>query len=343
MRRVRLLCVVAVLAPFVFLAGDTSGVDPGPTQLPAVQLIAEDACNAKAVPGLEATLVPLSGGTSIGPVALRAVTYWKGVAMGSYALDLSAPGYAGIGVGANSPLIVTVNSQPTGLVVDSGFSETQVVSVALMPQSFPSSPCLDLQAQTLPPLAVGVQDGLFQTRLLEEYGIFYYFAHDDTPHSLLPQNPGGSSTLAPGSIAPGTYTLGVNAQGYYPLGTAPDGSLIPIAFTISPGPQQLPSGDSYDQAVNARVSLAPDQPVPTITLVDPKSGPVTGGTTVKITGTGLAGTYSVTFGTVSAQSFSVNAAGTRVTAVSPAHGGSGPVQITITTLGGSAETIFAYS
>src|SRR3974390_2748244 len=45
MRRARLLGLAVLLAPLAFFAGDTSAIQPGPVQLPAVQLIAEDACS----------------------------------------------------------------------------------------------------------------------------------------------------------------------------------------------------------------------------------------------------------------------------------------------------------
>ena len=72
-------------------------------------------------------------------------------------------------------------------------------------------------------------------------------------------------------------------------------------------------------------------------------GSTLGGTTVKIVGTGLGGTYSVSFGPNPAASFAVNKAGTRITAVTPSSTMTGPVQITVTTLGGTATTIFSYS
>jgi hypothetical protein len=218
-----------------------------------------------------------------------------------------------------------------------------MVSVALMPDTFPPNPCLDLSAQTVPALSTVVVDGLTH-QLLENFGIFYFFKHDQTGNQLIPsQNPGRSWTISSASMPAGAYDVNLGDQGHYPFGTAPNGSLTPVEVTINPGPTQLPDGDSYDQGVSAAFALAPDQPVPTITQAYPKSGPLSGGTTVKIVGTGLGGTYSVSFGPNPAASFTVNAAGTRITAVSPSSTMTGPVQITVTTLGGTSTTTFGYS
>jgi len=80
--------------------------------------------------------------------------------------------------------------------------------------------------------------------------------------------------------------------------------------------------------------------VPTISRVVPPDG--ASGAKVTIEGTGFGGTYSVTFGTQPATSFTVNSAGTRITAYAP-NEPSGPVSLFVTTLGGTAESLFGYS
>ena len=80
-------------------------------------------------------------------------------------------------------------------------------------------------------------------------------------------------------------------------------------------------------------------PAPTVTLINPTSGPTAGGTSVTITGTnftGASGATAVKFGSTNAASYTVNSA-TQITASSPA-GSAGIVDITVTTAGGTSAT-----
>ncbi|MBF5002602.1 IPT/TIG domain-containing protein, partial [Nocardia sp. BSTN01] len=77
--------------------------------------------------------------------------------------------------------------------------------------------------------------------------------------------------------------------------------------------------------------------VPTLTTVAPNAGPVTGGTTVVLTGTNLTGATAVSFGGTPASSFSVDSA-TQITAVAPA-GSAGTVSVTVTTVGGTSNAV----
>jgi hypothetical protein len=72
---------------------------------------------------------------------------------------------------------------------------------------------------------------------------------------------------------------------------------------------------------------------PTLTKLAPTKGPVSGGTTVTITGTNFVGTEAVRFGGGAATGFVVNSA-TKITAVSPAEP-AGTVDLTVTTSGGT--------
>jgi hypothetical protein len=76
---------------------------------------------------------------------------------------------------------------------------------------------------------------------------------------------------------------------------------------------------------------------PTIFLVATPTGSVNGGTRVRISGTGLAGATSVTFGGVHSVAFTVRHSGTLVTAVAPPNSAQ-TVVITITTPGGTVST-----
>ncbi|KJY42180.1 hypothetical protein VR41_08935 [Streptomyces sp. NRRL B-1568] len=75
---------------------------------------------------------------------------------------------------------------------------------------------------------------------------------------------------------------------------------------------------------------------PALTSIAPSSGPAAGGTTVALTGTSLATASSVRFGATPATSFTV-VSGTHIVAVAPA--GTGTVQVTVTTPGGTSNGI----
>jgi hypothetical protein len=74
-------------------------------------------------------------------------------------------------------------------------------------------------------------------------------------------------------------------------------------------------------------------PTPTVTNVNPNTGPTPGGISVTITGTNFSGATAVRFGSNAAGSFTVNSA-TQITATSPA--GIGTVDVTVTTAGGTS-------
>jgi hypothetical protein len=74
---------------------------------------------------------------------------------------------------------------------------------------------------------------------------------------------------------------------------------------------------------------------PTVARVQASAGPSVGGTSVRITGTGLAGATAVRFGSSDASSFTVRSDRT-ITAVSPP--GTGAVDVTVTTGAGTSAT-----
>ncbi|MFI0714391.1 IPT/TIG domain-containing protein [Streptomyces inhibens] len=79
---------------------------------------------------------------------------------------------------------------------------------------------------------------------------------------------------------------------------------------------------------------------PTILALSPLSGPTAGGTEVTITGTNLATTQSVTFGGTPAPFVVIS--GTSISVVTP-PGADGPVDVTVTTTGGSATSAGAFT
>ncbi|WP_067865615.1 IPT/TIG domain-containing protein, partial [Nocardia shimofusensis] len=73
---------------------------------------------------------------------------------------------------------------------------------------------------------------------------------------------------------------------------------------------------------------------PVLTSLDPTTGPEAGGTTVVLTGTGLAGATAVSFGGTPATSFTV-VSDSQIIAIAPA--GVGVEQVTVTTVGGTSN------
>ncbi|MBN1321444.1 MAG: IPT/TIG domain-containing protein [Thermoleophilia bacterium] len=76
---------------------------------------------------------------------------------------------------------------------------------------------------------------------------------------------------------------------------------------------------------------------PTVTALDPDSGPSAGGNQVVITGTLFNGATAVKFGGANAKSFVVNSS-TRITAVAPAGTRGATVDVTVTTPAGTSPT-----
>ena len=105
--------------------------------------------------------------------------------------------------------------------------------------------------------------------------------------------------------------------------TAPAGSgIVDITITTPGGVSTINDADQYSYI-----------PAPTITGVNPTSGPESGGTTVTITGTDFSGATDVEFGTTAATDFRVDSP-SQITAVAPA--GSGIRDVTVTTPSGTS-------
>ena len=76
-------------------------------------------------------------------------------------------------------------------------------------------------------------------------------------------------------------------------------------------------------------------PTPALTALTPAQGPVPGGNSVTVTGSGLTGATGVKFGTVNA-AFTVVSA-TQITAIAPTAAGPGSVNVIVTTPGGTSS------
>jgi glucosylceramidase len=112
-----------------------------------------------------------------------------------------------------------------------------------------------------------------------------------------------------------------------PPATAPS----PPATTASP-PPTTPSQPATTTTTSTSATLPP----PSVSAVSPSSGPTAGGTSVRITGSGLTGTSAVRFGAQTAGSFTVDGDG-QITASSPGAA-AGTVDVTVTTPAGTSAT-----
>jgi alpha-tubulin suppressor-like RCC1 family protein len=111
-------------------------------------------------------------------------------------------------------------------------------------------------------------------------------------------------------------------------GSAGESSDVPVAVSGLSQVQGISAGSEHN--------LAFGEGVPTVASVSPAVGPLTGNTTVTITGTDFTGASAVKFGSSNAQSFTVESP-TTITAVSPA-GVKGPVDVTVTVPAGTSPT-----
>ena len=142
-------------------------------------------------------------------------------------------------------------------------------------------------------------------------------------------------------------------QGLLAMGQVPTSSTLAtlLSFQIATGADAgaltFPGGDPTTGNVIATYESVPalaglafpisPPPAPTVTALSVHSGIVTGGTSVTISGHDLSNPLSVSFGTTAAPSYTVNS-DTSITAIAPAAAGTGQVDVTVHTFGGTSST-----
>ena len=154
---------------------------------------------------------------------------------------------------------------------------------------------------------------------------------------------------ASGPTAGGT-TVTITGAGFTAASTVMFGSIAGTGVVVN-SPNSItavsPAGEtpgSVDVVVTtlggASTTSSSDQftfvAAPTVTGLTPASGPIAGGTTVTVTGTGFTPASTVKFGSVAGTGV-VFVSSTSLTAVSPAEG-PGAVDVTVTTVGGASTT-----
>jgi hypothetical protein len=135
-------------------------------------------------------------------------------------------------------------------------------------------------------------------------------------------------------------TFAVGSFGPLATGTVPSTGALTFQHVVTA--PDLTNGIAIDPENNDSVVVGCG-PAPTVsaTGVSPNTGPITGGTTVTITGTNFTGvTTGVTFGGLAAN-FTVNSL-TQITATTPAHA-VGAVDVAVTTGAGTATATAAFT
>jgi len=115
----------------------------------------------------------------------------------------------------------------------------------------------------------------------------------------------------------------------------PPGSAGTVDVTVTNAPPTGVSG-SGPTSTTSSSDLYTYEGRPTVTAVSPAGGPIAGGTTVTVTGTGLSGATEVDFGSAPATNVSASSS-TSLTATVPA-GSAGTVDVTVTTPSGTSAT-----
>jgi len=145
---------------------------------------------------------------------------------------------------------------------------------------------------------------------------------------------GGTSVIITGTnfIGATAVDFGLSAATSFIVNSATQITAIsPAGVGIVDVTVTTPNGTSVTSAADQFTYF----PLPVVTNVAPSFGPSTGGTSVIITGTNFIEATALDFGVNAATSFTVNSA-TQITATSPA--GTGVVDVTVTTLGGTSVT-----
>ena len=128
--------------------------------------------------------------------------------------------------------------------------------------------------------------------------------------------------------------VSVSPDGTSVVVTSPAGTGLAEVVVTAPGGVTTTAGDPFTY-------VAEDAEAPALTGVTPDSGPLAGGNTVVIGGTGLDGTTEVTVDGVPATV--VDATDTSVTVVVPEGAAAGPVDVTVTGPTGTADLDDGYA
>ena len=156
-----------------------------------------------------------------------------------------------------------------------------------------------------------------------------YVVHDDTTGADVAT---GCGTLSAGGA---TLTMPLNRSSPVHAGDHLTATLRKVTNPASMS-STLAVATSSDRApVTSSPYTAPLPPVPSVSGLNPASGPFSGATMVTVTGSGFTGADAVHFGSALASTFTI-VSDTQITATSPT--GTGTVDVTVTTPGGTSAS-----
>ncbi len=152
---------------------------------------------------------------------------------------------------------------------------------------------------------------------------------------------GGTSVTITGANFTGATGVTIGGTAATSVTVVSDSSITCTTPTGSAGTASVLVTNA--SGTNAANTLYTYVAAPTVSGVSPSSGPVTGGSTLTITGTNFTGATGVTIGGTAATSVTV-VSSTSITCTAPAHS-AGSVSVLVTTPGGTnaANTLYTYA
>ena len=243
-------------------------------------------------------------------------------------------------VSALSPLAGPLSGGTTVAVTGTGFSGASAVDFGVYSATYTVISSTQISA-TSPAAPAGTVDLTVTT----PSGTSATSAADHFSYEAGPS----VSALSPlaGPLSGGT-TVAVTGTGFSGASAVDFGVLAASAYTVASATQlsatspaqaagtvdltvTTPSGTSATSAADQFSYEAG----PSVSALSPLAGPLSGGTTVAVTGTNFTGASAVSFGSTGATSYTVSSA-TQLSATSPA--GTGTVDLTVTTPSGVSAT-----
>jgi hypothetical protein len=251
-------------------------------------------------------------------------------------------------------ILVMALATAWALVAAVAAGATTVTVGSVMPPAFTSTPFEGVRTQfntTLPETGAnlaspvngaivrwkvqGAVGGPFTLRVLHPNGSGAYTATASS-QSAKPNGPGIETFLTQIPIRSGDLIAVDSSNPTDEIGVATVAGSGYGIFSTPPfeGATNAPALSKSGQEIELSAEV---QPAPAITAVSPDHGSVLGGEKVTITGTNLNGASGVMFGETPAASFTV-VNEEKITAVAPARGKTGNVDITTSTLAGESPT-----